>query len=76
MSSRGNMALIFPRTSPEGANNALRRICNLLEGKKIGCNGSSVRVLSADASVLWYPKDMPSEEIVLEKCSKAFVPKW
>jgi hypothetical protein len=72
--SRGHIALIFPRTSSEGANRALRRLCNMLEGKKISFNGSAIRVLSTDYRVLCYPGDLPNEEIVLEECSEAFLP--
>lgn len=72
--SKGKMALIFPRTSPEGAENALRRLRNLLEGKKLSVNGCSVRIQSAEYSVLCYPQDLPTKDIVLEKCSLVFLP--
>ncbi len=72
--NNGEMALIFPRTSPEGAGNALRRFENLLRGKILRLNGSSVRVLSADCQVLCYPSDLTTEEVVLEKCGQVFIP--
>jgi len=73
--SGGHIALIFPRTSSEGADSALRRLCNMLEGKKIGLNGSLIRVLSTDYRMLCYPGDLPNEEMVLEECSEAFLPR-
>jgi hypothetical protein len=72
--SKGKMAFIFPRTSPEGAENALRRLRNLLEGKKFSVNGGSVRIESAKYTVLCYPQDLPTKDIVLEKCSLVFLP--
>jgi len=73
--SRGDLALIFPRTPPEGAETALRRLRNVLEGRKLMFDGTTVRVRSAHYSVLSYPIDLPTKETVLEKCSYLFLPK-
>jgi hypothetical protein len=72
--SGDDVALVFPRTSPDGANNALRRVCNLLEGKRLHFNGSAVRVRRANFDVLCYPRDLPTEQAVLERCGYIFLP--
>ncbi len=71
--SGGNLVVIFPHTSPEGAESALRRLQNLLEGKVIYRNSSVVRVQDAEYRILSYPRDLPDEGAVLERCSRVFL---
>jgi hypothetical protein len=71
----GDIAVIFPRTSPEGAGSALQRLRNLLEGKAILSNGERIRVRSADYCVLSYPSDLPTEDDLLERCCHPILPR-